>query len=858
MKNIKLIILSLLLFSGIGIAQPTSWQPVGIGGGGALFSPSINPSNPNEIYMGCDMTSLFKTTTQGSKWVELPFQQIQGGLFSEVQFTKDPTIRYCVNHAAKDNVDRLRPFKTDDNGKTWYPLIAPINESGGVLRLFADYNSPSRIIVADYHQIFISTNGGGNFTRIYQSPTPTLGNHIAGVCFDGSSIYIACEDGIYCSKDNGNTWTWMTCTGLATGEKILSFTYARTGNALKFVCLTANRVWAGIRPGSTYWDSMRGIFTMKNTNGTWTRHTAGISSANGDYVVWLGMARNDTSTVYAAGGNSSLKPVVMKSVNGQAWTHKFMQVNNQNILTGWSGQQGDANWDYGSAPQGFQVCPINPNIVITTDLGFAHITTDGGTTWRQLYVSPNDQNTMGVNTPKKKLYRSIGLENTGSWHITWLDQQRIMAGYTDIGGISSPDGGKNWKMTAILENSTYRILKNNDGKVYAATSSVHDLYQSDRIYDQSIDAGGGKIYYSKDNGISFSVLKDFQHPVVWLTIDPNNITTMYAAVAHSDTAIGGIYKTTTLQQGTSAIWTKLPSPQRANGHPFNIHVLQNGDVVATFSARMPTPTSAFMATSGIFYFNNTTKTWSDRSHPSMYYWTKDITIDPNDITQNTWYVAVFQGWGNVAMQGTGGLYRTKDRGITWTKISNEFRVNSATVHPYNANLLYYTTETNGLWYSQNATANMPTFSQVASYTFRHPVRVFFNPYILNEIWVASFGGGTKIGIDRNLKSQPPLLMMIPQTPQYALASLPEDTETLKIAIIPNPTGGLINIKFDNQPNTPINFEIFDTLGKPLLCEETDGSSSWQSINISSLPMGVYILKVSNNTNTQMLRFIKEF
>ena len=30
---------------------------------------------------------------------------------------------------------------------------------------------------------------------------------------------------------------------------------------------------------------------------------------------------------------------------------------------------------------------------------------------------------------------------------------------------------------------------------------------------------------------------------------------------------------------------------------------------------------------------------------AMYYWTKDIVIDPNDASQNTWYAGVFSGWG---------------------------------------------------------------------------------------------------------------------------------------------------------------------------------------------------------------------
>jgi hypothetical protein len=758
MKNIHIytyILACMLLILTNSNAQPTTWTATGIGGGGALYSPSINPANPNEIYMGCDMTELFHTTNQGATWTEKPFQQIQGGLYSDMQYTQDPMIRYCINHAAKDNVDKIRPFKSDDGGVTWYPLISNAVTSSYVVQLFADYNSPSRVVLADYYQLFFSLDGGATFTTIYQTAASTIGNHIAGVCFDGNSIYICCENGIYYSSNNGATWSWMTTDGIPTGEKILSFTWAKTGSALKFVCLTATRVWAGIRRGSTYWGSMLGVFTMSNADGHWIKRTTGISAAAGDFVAWLGMAQNDTSTVYAAGGDGYLRPIVMKSVNSQAWTHTFLNTTNQNITTGWAGEHGDGTWDYGSAPQGFQVCSSNPNIVVTTDLGFTHITTDGGATWRQMYLNSADQNPSGAWTPRQKRYHSVGLENTGSWYLTWLDAQNIMASYTDIRGINSSDGGNTWKFTSILENTTYKIVKHaTTNKVYAATSTIHDMYQSTKLYNNNIDAGGGKIYVSTDNGANFSVLKDFLHPIVWIETDPTDPSVLYASVIHSDLTIGGIYKTSDLQNGTAATWTKLPNPTRANGHPFNIRVLNNGDLAVTYSGHVPLVTDKFQATSGVFYFEKTSQTWTDRSHANMRFWTKDLVIDPSDPTQSTWYGCVFQGWGDIAMQGTGGLYRTRDKGLNWTKISNEFRVNSVSIHPTHPNIAYYTTETNGLWYSSNAQATTPTFTQVANYTFRHPMRVFFNPYNLKEVWITSFGNGMKHGIDNSITVLP--------------------------------------------------------------------------------------------------------
>ena len=92
--------------------------------------------------------------------------------------------------------------------------------------------------------------------------------------------------------------------------------------------------------------------------------------------------------------------IVFKTTNGgQAWQPVFQTTNNQNIQTGWSGYRGDEDWWYGEYALGFTVAPTNPDVAIITDLGFAHVTTDGGASWRQMYVASDDENPAGTSTP---------------------------------------------------------------------------------------------------------------------------------------------------------------------------------------------------------------------------------------------------------------------------------------------------------------------------------------------------------------------------------------------------------------------------------------------------------------------------
>jgi hypothetical protein len=109
-------------------------------------------------------------------------------------------------------------------------------------------------------------------------------------------------------------------------------------------------------------------------------------------------------------------------------------------------------------------------------------------------------------------------------------------------------------------------------------------------------------------------------------------------------------------------------------------------------------------------------------------------------------VGVFKGWGSTTVNNAGGgLWKTTDRGAHWSRINSMDRVTSCTFDPNNSNRIFMTTETSGLWYSDNLNDATPTFTQITSYPFRQPERVYFNPYNSDEVWVTSFGNGIRIG-----------------------------------------------------------------------------------------------------------------
>ena len=742
-------LLFFIFFTSFIIAQPSSWQSRGIGGGGALFFPTINPANDNEFYIACDMSQLFHSTDFGVSYTQVQFTQLQVGNKTTYEFTNNNNIAYSLANDGNIHYG----VRTLNAGNTWSSLPGnPLNEE--VYALKADYDIPGRLVIGYYGSLYISNDTGKTFSLIKNAANAGAGITIAGIFFDNNNIYIGTNEGILYSSNGGSSFSIVSTIGIPAGQCIFSFAGAKAGGITRFFCVSANSadVYNGLPPYE-YANLAKGVYSLDAGVNTWTSKMNGITTTN-DFVMYVSMARNDINTVYLGGSDASTGGnLVMKTINaGNNWSKVFLTTNNQNIRTGWSGHGGDRSWGYGESCFGITVAPNNVNKVLFGDFGFVHKTSDGGANWQQAYVNAADENNAGAPTPQKRYYRSIGIENTTTWQLHWQDANNMFACFSDIRGIRSTNAGVSWSFdyTGHTANSMYRIAKHiSNNTMFAGTSNVHDIYQSTYLQDSRLDVNdaNGKIIYSTNNGAAWQLLRQFNHPVFWLATDPNNANRMYASVIHyaGGTGDGGIWMTNDLNNLGNSLWTKLPAPPRTQGHPAAIVVLNDGKMVCTFSGRR-TSAGVFTASSGVFMYDPIANTWSDVSHADMHYWTKDIIIDPSDPTQNTWYVCVFSGWGG-APNGKGGLYRTTNRGASWTKLTGtQFdRVTSITFNPFVASQAYLTTEGQGLWISNDMNVAIPTWTFVNSYPFRQPERVFFNPHNGNEVWVTSFGNGLKVG-----------------------------------------------------------------------------------------------------------------
>jgi photosystem II stability/assembly factor-like uncharacterized protein len=745
------IIIFFITFVQTVYPQPAIFLPKGIGGGGALFFPSVNPANDNEFYVACDMSELFHSTDFGNTYSQLHHSSLQVFNTSTYEFTNNTNIAYSNYNDGNSGY----PVKTTDGGNTWARITAyDVNNYGTVYKMAANYSNPNQLLINAYGDILFSNNGGSSFSLVKHAASNGSGLIMGGVFWDGNNIYIGTNDGLIVSINAGLSFIVQAATGISAGQTIWSFAAARSGSTTRFTCITsaAANTYNGIMPWD-YYNFAKGIYTMDNDNGVWVSRSAGINFSN-DFVMYASMCVTDINTIYLGGHDYALGgPLVYRSATaGVSWNKVFNTTNNANIITGWEGSGGDKTWGWSETCFGITVSYYNANKVLFGNYSNVQSTADGGITWKQSYVNNADQHPAAAPTPTKQSYTSIGLENTTCWQVTWQNNTKMLGCFSDIGCIRSSDGGNKWgfNYNGFSVNSLYRIASTPNGKLYGACSNIHDMYQSTRLADAQLDAAdaNGKIVFSVDSGANWSTMHSFGHPVFWLATDPNNPEIVYASVIHfggtAGLQTGGVYKTTNLSAGAASAWIKLPNPPRTEGHPACLQVLNDGKLLCSFSGRR---TSVFTSSSGVFIYDPALNTWADKSDPGMYYWTKDIIIDPNDAAQNTWYSCVFSGWGG-APNGLGGLYKTSNRGTSWVKLTGtQFdRVTSITFNPQNNNQAYLTTETQGLWISNTMNLATPSWQLVSAYSFRQPERVFFNPFNQNEIWVSSFGNGMKMGL----------------------------------------------------------------------------------------------------------------
>jgi len=405
-------------------------QTLGTVGGEPIESVEISTSNPNIVYAGGEAT-IYRSEDGGITW-----DLVSGGGGNgwgapgvragfPIDFQVDPRNpdRIFANEYGGGN------FLSEDGGRTW--MDASRGYTGAQVRAIAvDPNEPGRVIAAARSGIFVSNDGGTNWTGLNNPPVVSM--EWNAIAIDpANSQHIVAETNwgnfLVNSRDGGVTW-----------GQAFNFSDQRVGwHAIAFAPSDPDIIYAG----STGYFSAgsfdpsqpgKGIYVSRDGGDTWI--SANDSLTQDASVYWVAVDPQDSQIVYAATSNHGL---IKTTDGGQNW----MTVQD------------------GLPQTGATTVAINPADANVLLAGFErralYLSTDGGQTW-----APSAR---GMN-PEAQI-TSIIFDPAGAGEV-------IYAADLFSGIYRSTNGGQNWMAinNGLLMRSANALAISSDGlHLYAAT-----------------------------------------------------------------------------------------------------------------------------------------------------------------------------------------------------------------------------------------------------------------------------------------------------------------------------------------------------------------------------------------------------
>ena len=207
-----------------------------------------------------------------------------------------------------------------------------------------------------------------------------------------------------------------------------------------------------------------------------------------------------------------------------------------NIITAWAADGGDFGWSFPEYALGFTVSPLDKNRLMVTDLGCAHLSARR----RRNLAAGLHHASVAAKPQRDGQRRRVRRQRNGDdRHLAPALVRRERSVRLRHRHQRLPQRRRRPELVLRLPGprtpaTTYYAAADPRTHVaYAATSSIHDLYQSTRLADKPLDFGAGFVLSSADKGANWKVVHDFHKPVIWLALDPAKPNRMYASVVHS-------------------------------------------------------------------------------------------------------------------------------------------------------------------------------------------------------------------------------------------------------------------------------------------------------------------------------------
>ena len=743
------------------LPQNQTWLPLGLSGGGAMYTPAVSPHDPNIILLNCDMSGAYRTADGGKTWTLFPWHQLTGCPFCAPVFhPTDPNIVFAAfSYAATLRISR-------DAGKTWTPIGEGL--PGDLRSIAIDPRYPELMIAGGKHGVFRSVDSGEHWTRVLETPAdeePTR------VVFDRSDavparrvVFVASSQSIRRSNDGGLTWV-----DASPGDagRIVSFAtvvdaHAERLTSYAWVYPRAARD-AAVPKNETVatW-----ILRSDDLGKTWSRVStidikSGWAEAGHHFLLACDAA---PERLYAVLPMHMLEGTVLRSDDrGSAWrniafTDKSDPRFNQPVdyCTAYFLPKSLVGWAIVNA----FIDPKNPDRISYAHFCHQHISDDGGATWRGLDIEavPGHPKMGDHRLLPQFQWRGNGIVVTTTWnyYVDPFDKNRHTIGYTDLGMAQTKNRGETWTWRRETGANTYEMAFDPDvkGRVWAAFSSTHDIPNNNIVLGGHWHGSGtGCVGFSEDHGQtwvgrnlglpggektdraydwSIPTMADF--PVISVVLDPRSPRdkrVLFASLFED-----GVYRS----DDGGKTWQKKSRGLGAPGVNMRTCRLKMHRDGSLFCVVTGTLVDGKLTRSGVGLYRSADagETWSAITDSLDIHWACDFDIDPRD--SNVIYLGVSDD--TLANREDGGLFKTRDGGKNWRRVARKCtRHFGATIDPKNPDIVYMTLNYNdgkepALWVSRDAGES---WSPVDDFPFCSTHRVAFDPFDESVIYVTTYG-----------------------------------------------------------------------------------------------------------------------
>ncbi|MGH7145409.1 MAG: hypothetical protein ACREJ2_14970, partial [Planctomycetota bacterium] len=693
-----------------------AWQPVGLSGGGSMYTPAISPLNPNLMMLNCDMSGAYITTDGGHNWRMINGTQLGGNTRCSPCWS--PTDLNTI-YAASGWSGHLEV--SHDCGRTWSAIGDLKGGLEGAIAIDAGLKSrdrstaeggaqggppdfmataPERFLVGTRRGVEMSSDGAQTF-----HPCSGVTGTALGFCFDQTSAldpahrvcFIGTDEGIWRSDDGGARWV-KKMQGLPedAGSKVrplLDFAggsspflhptmpqgqaTAPDGPTIRLYCSVRCSLSDGQLIGGIYRSEDRGESWVSIMNEGINRDTKQFDQyGEGEVPQYVRVLTTDANPniVYAMNTSTGFwpphQPTAFRSDDAGAHWRATLFMDPR-----FKGQY-NVDWDYHTAvmhqsyqegAEGAAIAPNDPNTLIRVGSMEGYITHDGGKSWFPAHtrLAP------GQKPEADAAFECNGLVVTTTWHyfIDPFKPNIHYICYTDIGFARSEDSGKTWRWWSETErppwsNTTYDLAfdPNVPGKIWGAFSNVHDIPNANSVVRRASDQGAGGVALSTDFGVSWKPtpggLPDA--PVTSIVVDPKSREgrrTLYCTVYGV-----GLFKST--DDGKSWVSKSKGLGSAENMRLYRVLLHPDGTLFCVITGKQVN--RKFLEHgAGVYRSKDGGESWQSMNVTQPMPWPKDITLDPAD--SNILYVGLAGSYGSKI----GGLFRTQDGGATWQKLADE-------------------------------------------------------------------------------------------------------------------------------------------------------------------------------------------